>query len=370
MRYLVIYGTRPEAIKLAPLLAALRKKKTVEIIEVNSAQHSDMLSPLFKELALSPNYNLALRRTGQSLAEFTACLKDALIPIYLKTHPDAVLVQGDTATALVAAETAFLESIPVLHIEAGLRSHDLFSPFPEEYCRRVIALTASHHFAPTEDAKENLIREKISPEAITVTGNTGIDHLVSVLDDGFTHPILEQARGKRLILFTAHRRENWGEPLGEALAAMATLLAAHPECLLFYPMHKNPDIREAAQNALRDTENAILSEPLSPYVFSNLLFRADAVFTDSGGIQEEAVALGKPTLVLRNRTERGEGVRSGHLTLTPCRYQDVLTAGEALLASLANTAPPPSTLYGTGNASTIIANLLADENFLKNFKQI
>ena len=367
MRYLTLYGTRPEAIKLSPVIRLMRKKK-MDVVEVFTAQHSDMLSGALPALFLSPGYNLAARRKGQSLAELKATLSDLLPSVFEKALPDAVIVHGDTVTALAGAETAFLMKLPVIHIEAGLRSHDLFAPFPEEYCRRAIALMASYHFAPTEAAKDNLLREGIPEQRITVTGNTGIDALFSAVRKNFSHPLLEKAKGKRLFLLTLHRRENWGEPMEEALTAVKDALSERDGILILYPVHKNPAIRALVGQVFHDSPNILLTEPLEAEIFQNLLARAEGVITDSGGIQEEAVALGKNALVLREKTERSEGVLSGHLTLIPCRYTPVKIALTALFDRPNRVPSAPSFLYGNGSAAQSIVSLLQDENFQKFLK--
>lgn len=361
MHIAVVLGTRPEAVKLCPVIGAL-EKKGFRVTVVSTGQHREMLTAALDAFSVRPQYNLALMRKGQTISEVTAAILEGLSPLLAKLSPDMVLVQGDTATAFAAAFSAFSLSIPVGHIEAGLRSFDMGSPFPEEFNRRAITLMASLHFAPTKRAKENLLREGFDGARVFVTGNTGIDALKTTVRMGYRHGILDALVGKRMVLLTAHRRESLDGDMEKAFLGIRTVLLRHPKVALVYPMHKNPKVRKIAKAVFEGLDNAYLIEPLELVDFHNFLAESYLVITDSGGVQEEAPYFGKPVLVIRNTTERQEGVEAGVLSLVGCESGDVERAFEELLdyparyAAMSNGVSP----FGDGNASERIAAILGD----------
>lgn len=362
-KILAVFGTRPEAIKICPLVKELQKREGFEVRVCVTAQHRAMLDSVLSAFGVTPDADLDLMRQGQTLSELTARILCGLSEI-LKSRPDAVLVHGDTTTAFAASLACFYEKIPVCHVEAGLRTHDLSAPFPEEFNRRAVALTARLHFAPTEGARRNLLDEGIPRERVFVTGNTVIDALSTTVRENFTHPVLDWANGDRLILLTAHRRENIGEPMRNIFRAVRRVTEERQGLKAVYPMHKNPAVRSIAESALADCGKILLTEPIEVFDCHNLMARSFLILTDSGGIQEEAPSLGVPVLVTRNTTERPEGVDAGVLRLVGTEEEKIYSELCRLLddkgeyASMARAVNP----YGDGKSSVRIADIL--EKFL------
>jgi UDP-N-acetylglucosamine 2-epimerase (non-hydrolysing) len=323
IRVLSIFGTRPEAVKMAPVIQALQNNPTIESMVCVTAQHREMLDQVLDLFAITPNHDLNLMRPDQSLANLTAEIFTNLDPVLAEENPDWVLVQGDTTTVMAASLASFYRGIKVGHVEAGLRTGDRRQPFPEEINRRVTSVAADLHFAPTEFSRANLLREGIPDWRISVTGNTVIDALQQIVDTETPLQVEKWLRewgiavdGKRLILVTAHRRENFGEPIRQICAALKALALTHEQDLhLVYPVHLNPNIQKPVHELLGDVPGISLIDPVDYLSLVHLMKHAHLVLTDSGGIQEEASGLGKPTLVLREVTERPEGVQAGVLKL-------------------------------------------------------
>lgn len=358
-KILTVFGTRPEAIKMCPLVLKL-KEKGFPVSVCVTGQHRQMLDAVLKSFGITPDFDLDVMRKGQTLCDITERILRGMTELLSGISPDIVLVHGDTSSAFAAALACFYLGIPIGHIEAGLRSGDMLSPFPEEFNRRAVSLMARYHFAPTERARENLLGEGVSEKNIFVTGNTVIDALKMTVKESFSHPIIDFAGGRRLVIFTAHRRESLGEGMENMLSALKKLSEGFADIAFFFPMHKNPKVREIAVKTLSDRKNVLLAEPPDAFDFHNLLARCYLVLTDSGGIQEEACALGKPTLVMRSVTERGEGIESGGLMLVGRDGDKIFSKASRLLTDFAaynamKNAPCP---YGDGTACEKIAEIL------------
>lgn len=358
-KILVAFGTRPEAIKMCPLVKEL-KGRGVETIVCVSGQHRQMLDQVLKAFAVVPDYDLSIMQEGQTLADITSRVLLRMGSVLDGTKPDVVLVHGDTTTSFAAALAAFYRQIPVGHVEAGLRTWNLASPFPEEFNRQAVDVLSEYYFAPTETSKQNLLDEGKSEDRIYVTGNTAIDALKTTVKEEYTHPELDWANGFRLILVTAHRRENLGDPMRNMFAAIRSIVEEHPDVKALYPIHMNPLVREIAAEQLGGCDRIKLIEPLDVLDFHNFLARAHLVLTDSGGIQEEAPSLGKPVLVMRDTTERPEGVEAGTLRLVGTSKEGIYLNCKELLNDehayeLMSRASNP---YGDGNASAAIADVL------------
>ena len=353
---LVVFGTRPEAIKMCPLILELYRRKAFRVTVAVTGQHREMLAGVLASFGIRPQYNLAIMRKGQTLAEVTTAVLEGVFDILGQRRFDCVLVHGDTSTAFAASLAAFYAKVPVAHIEAGLRTYDKHAPFPEEFNRRTIALIADYHFAPTVWARENLIKEGVLEECVFVTGNTGIDALRYGVQSSSEEPF----ESKRLLLLTAHRRENLGEGMRSAFCGIKRALLAHPDVCLIYPMHKNPKVREVAKEVFDRCDQAILTDPMDYSDFCRLLSACYLVLTDSGGIQEEAPYFGKPVLVLRDKTERPEGVAAGVLRLVGCEEEQVFNAlcefldREESYRAVSHAESP----FGDGHASERIADVL------------
>ena len=359
-KILAVFGTRPEAIKMCPVVRELRKRAGVQVLVCLSGQHRQMLDSVMERFGIKADFDLGVMREGQTLFDLTQSILSNVRSVLESAKPDVVLVHGDTATAHAAALAAFYMKIPVGHIEAGLRTYDASAPYPEEFFRRAISVMAKFHFAPTAAAAENLIREGIDNESVFVTGNTIIDALLSNVNEDFRHGILDWAQDSRLVILTAHRRESVGEPLGNMLRAVRRVLDENSGVKVVYPVHLNPEIRRIATQLLSDCEQALLTEPLDVFDFHNILSRSFAVLTDSGGIQEEASFLGKPTLVMRAATERPEGVSGGVLKLVGTREDDIYRCFRQLIADAQfyKKMSVPSEAFGNGGASVKIADIL------------
>lgn len=367
-RVSLIFGTRPEAIKLAPLVRAMRRRPGLEPHVCVTGQHREMLDQVLSALGVQPDCDLALMRPRQGLAELTARTLTACDGYLADACPSLVVVQGDTTTALAAAMAAFYRRIPVAHLEAGLRTGRKDSPFPEEINRQLVARLADYHFAPTEGARQNLLAEGVPAERIHVTGNTGIDALRLALGrvrNGGSHlpPELAAHPDRRWVLVTAHRRENWGRPVEAICRAVATLAEWFPEVGFVWPVHLNPSVREPVRRLLGEAANVLLLDPLGYLAFVATMDRAWLILTDSGGIQEEAPALGKPVLVLRDTTERGEVGACGTARLVGTEEAAIVAEVARLLtdpeayAAMARVARP----YGDGRASNRILDLLVPD---------
>lgn len=369
IKLMTVFGTRPEAIKMCPLVLEMQKYPDfIEPIVAVTAQHREMLDQVLQLFAIKPDYDLNIMTAGQTLYDVTGRALAGLKDVLVEAQPDMVLVHGDTTTTFVGALASFYAQIPVGHVEAGLRTGNKFSPYPEEMNRKLTGAIADIHFAPTSTSKNNLLKENIDPAAIVVTGNTVIDALQTTVkaDYRFTDSGLQKALagGKRLILVTTHRRENLGEPMRHVYQALRKVLENHPDVEAIFPVHKNPKVREIVDEELGKLAQVHLIEPLDYEPFANLMAKVDIVLTDSGGIQEEAPALGKPVLVLRDTTERPEAVDAGTVKLVGTAYDDVLRETSLLLddskyyQSMAEAANP----YGDGRACERIIRKILHEN--------
>ncbi len=357
---MLVFGTRPEAIKMCPLVLELRGRGEARVCVCVTGQHKSMLKQVLDAFLIEPDYDLSIMKEKQTLFEITVNILNKISGVLEKEKPDVVLVHGDTSTAFACALACFYLQIPVGHVEAGLRTHDIYSPYPEEFNRQAIGIIANYHFAPTEKARQNLICEGKNPSTIFVTGNTGIDALKTTVRADYSHELLEWASGSRLILLTAHRRENLGEPMRRIFRAVKRITDAYPDVKVIYPIHLNPLVREIAGSVFAGEERIRLVEPLDVIDFHNFLARAALILTDSGGIQEEAPSLGKPVLVLRKSTERPEGVDSGALLLTGIEEERIYNSVSGLLNdnNLYNRMSNAGNPYGDGEASRRIADIL------------
>jgi UDP-N-acetylglucosamine 2-epimerase (non-hydrolysing) len=361
---MVVFGTRPEAIKMCPLIKELKERKNAQVSVLVTGQHRKMLDQVLNAFEVIPDYDLSIMKEKQTLFEITANILNGIRSILEKERPDLVLVHGDTTTTFATALASFYFQIPVGHVEAGLRTYDIYSPYPEEYNRQAVSIVARYHFAPTEQAKQNLIKEGKDRDNIYVTGNTAIDALKTTIRKDYSHEELTWALGSRMILLTAHRRENIGKPMEGIFHGIKRILEENPDVKVIYPVHLNPLIREIAGSVFQDEERVHLIEPLAVLDFHNILARAYLVLTDSGGIQEEAPSLGKPVLVLRDTTERPEGIKAGTLALVGTKeeaiYQSIrnLLHDKAAYDKMCQAINP----YGDGFASKRIADILLGEN--------
>ena len=357
LRLMTVFGTRPEAIKMCPLVLEMHKyPEYIEPIVAVTAQHREMLDQVLELFRIKPDYDLNIMASGQTLYDITTRALNGLKEVIEDAKPDMVLVHGDTTTTFAGALAAFYAQVPVGHVEAGLRTGNKYSPYPEEMNRKLTGSIADMHFAPTSTSKENLLKENVNPEAIMVTGNTVIDALQTTVKANYEFADAEFnkifARGNRLILMTTHRRENLGEPMRNVYKALRMVLETHADVEAIFPVHKNPKVREIVQEELGGLEKVHLIEPMDYEPFANLMGKVDIVLTDSGGIQEEAPALGKPVLVLRDTTERPEAVDAGTVKLVGTGYEDVLRETNLLLddpahyQKMAEAANP----YGDGKA--------------------
>lgn len=362
LKVMVVFGTRPEAIKMAPLVLELQKHNdSIETITVVTAQHRQMLDQVLETFRIQPNYDLDIMGKNQSLLDITAKILQKFDPIVKQELPDIILVHGDTTTTFVASLVAFYNQVRIGHVEAGLRTFNKYSPFPEEMNRQMTDNLADLYFAPTSESKENLLKENHPESAIIITGNTAIDALKLTVQSDYYHEVLDRLDPlKKLVLVTMHRRENQGQPMRDVFTALREMVDIHEELEVVYPVHLSPAVQEAAKDILSDHERIHLIEPLDVLDFHNLASRSYFIMTDSGGVQEEAPSLGKPVLVLRDTTERPEGVRAGTLKLVgtdPKRVKEAMTAlltNEKLYQEMSQ-APNP---YGDGKASERIVNAI------------
>ena len=358
-----VFGTRPEAIKMCPLIKELKERKNIDLCVCVTAQHREMLDSVLSVFNVKPDYDLNVMKKGQSLYDITTAVLCGIGEILHSLCPDIVLVHGDTSTAYAAALACFYAKIPVAHVETGLRSHDSLEPYPEEFNRRSISMISSYDFAPTEDAKGNLIREGKSPRGIFVTGNTGIDALRFTVQRDYNSKLIEEMKGYKTILLTMHRRENIGEPMRAVFRAVRRVCVEREDIRVIYPMHPNPFVREIAFSELLGSARIYLTEPLDVIDFHNIMARSYFVMSDSGGIQEEAPSLSKPVLVLRKTTERPEGIESGVLRLAGVEEKKVyknmcLLLDSKELYKKMSSAPNP---FGDGYASRKIADIIEND---------
>ena len=364
-KILLVFGTRPEAIKMCPLVLELARRPVFRPVVCVTGQHREMLDQVLECFGVVPDYDLAIMQPGQTLFDITTRILNGLRPILEQEKPDAVLVHGDTSTAFAAGLAAFYLQLPIGHVEAGLRTYNIASPFPEEFNRQAVDAFSHWYFAPTQTARQTLLQENKDPKKIFVTGNTSIDALHQTVRTGYTHPDLDWAKagGARFVLLTAHRRENLGTPMRHIFQGIRRVLDEHPEVRVLYPIHKNPLVRQTAQEVFGDESRLRLIEPLDVLDFHNFMAAADLILTDSGGIQEEAPALGKPVLVLRDTTERPEGVAAGTLQLVGTTEEGVYTAFRTLLDDPAvyHRMSKAANPYGDGTASRQIADILQAE---------
>lgn len=360
---MAVLGTRPEAIKMCPVIIELKKRKNVDLYVCITGQHREMLRSVLDIFGVRADCDLDIMKEGQSLADITKAVLDGISEVLEREMPDIVLVHGDTTTAFAASLACFYKGVPVGHVEAGLRTYDVRSPYPEEFNRRAIDITARYLFAPTRLSAENLLREGADENSIFVTGNTAIDALRLTVREEYSSPITEAAAGKRIILLTAHRRESHGEALRGIFRAVRRIADEFDDVMIVYPVHPNPVVRAAAEEILSGHERIMLTEPLDVIAFHNLMAKSFFIMTDSGGIQEEAPSLGKPVLVLRDVTERPEGVEAGTLRIVGTDEEKVYLACKNLLCNDAeyeemSSAENP---YGDGKASRRIADALLSE---------
>lgn len=363
-KIMAVLGTRPEAIKMCPVIIELKKRKNVDLYVCITGQHREMLRSVLDIFGVRADCDLDIMKEGQSLADITKAVLDGISEVLEREKPDVVLVHGDTTTAFAASLACFYKKIPVGHVEAGLRTYDVYSPYPEEFNRRAIDITARWLFAPTRLSVENLLREGADENSIFVTGNTAIDALRLTVREEYSSPITEAAAGKRIILLTAHRRESHGEALRGIFRAVRRIADEFDDVMIVYPVHPNPVVRTAAEEVLSGHERIMLTEPLDVIAFHNLMAKSFFIMTDSGGIQEEAPSLGKPVLVLRDVTERPEGVEAGTLRIAGTDEEKVYLACKNLLCNDAEYAEMSSAEnpYGDGKASKRIADILLSES--------
>lgn len=359
---MIVFGTRPEAIKMCPLIEELKKSSKFETIVCVTGQHREMLQQVLDVFSIVPDYDLDIMKEGQTLYSITTTILDKIKPILETERPDIVLVHGDTTTTFATSLAAFYSSTKIGHVEAGLRTYNLQSPFPEEFNRQAVSIVSDFNFAPTEQAKRNLLQESKKEATIFVTGNTAIDALRTTITESYTHPILEWVGDSKLILLTAHRRENLGVPMENMFRAVKRVLAEHNDVKILYPIHKNPKVREIAHKIFGNENRIKLIEPLEVIDFHNFMKRSYMILTDSGGVQEEAPSLGKPVLVMRDSTERPEGVESGTLKLVGTKEETIYNEFTTLLTdqNLYNQMSKASNPYGDGFASARIVQILED----------
>ncbi len=360
---MLVFGTRPEAIKMCPLVNELKKRDSIKTVVCVTGQHREMLTQVLEAFGVVPDYDLSVMKQKQTLFDITTLILERIKTVLEEVNPDVVLVHGDTSTTFVTALACFYMQIPVGHVEAGLRTYNIYSPYPEEFNRQAVGIISKYNFAPTELSKNNLLKEGKEPSTIYVTGNTAIDALKTTVRDDYSHPELEWAKDSRLIIITAHRRENLGEPMHNMFRAIRRIMDEHEDVKAIYPIHMNPLVREAAEQELGGCDRIHIIEPLEVLDFHNFLSRSYMILTDSGGIQEEAPSLGKPVLVMRDTTERPEGLKAGTLKLVGTDEEVIYNNFKELLENsdayqkMSNASNP----YGDGFACKRIADILESE---------
>lgn len=357
---MLVFGTRPEAIKMCPLVNELKSRKNLNTVVCVTGQHRQMLDQVLNAFNVEPDYDLSIMKDKQTLFDVTINILERIKVVLEEVKPDVVLVHGDTSTTFVTALACFYLQIPVGHVEAGLRTYNIYSPYPEEFNRQAVGIVSQYNFAPTEKSKQNLLNEGKQAQTIYVTGNTAIDALKTTVREDYSHPELEWASDSRLIIITAHRRENLGEPMHNMFRAIRRIMDEHPDVKAIYPIHMNPVVRKAADEELRGCDRIRIIEPLEVLDFHNFLARSYMILTDSGGIQEEAPSLGKPVLVMRDTTERPEGIAAGTLKLVGTDESVIYENFKLLLEdkdaydAMAKASNP----YGDGFACKRIADIL------------
>lgn len=361
-KIMVVFGTRPEAIKMCPLVKELKTRDKLDTVVCVTGQHREMLDQVLKVFKVVPDYDLSIMREKQTLFDVTISILGKMKKVLEEVKPDVVLVHGDTSTTFVTALACFYLQIPVGHVEAGLRTYNIYSPYPEEFNRQAVGIVAKYNFSPTDISKENLLKEGKDPSIIYITGNTAIDALKTTVRGDYSHEQLEWASDSRLIMITAHRRENLGEPMRNMFKAIKRIVNEYPDIKVIYPIHMNPIVREAANEILGDCDRIRIIEPLEVLDFHNFLSRSYLILTDSGGIQEEAPSLGKPVLVMRDTTERPEGITAGTLKLVGTEEEIIYKTFKLLLENkeeyehMSHASNP----YGDGFASKRIADILEE----------
>lgn len=357
---ILVFGTRPEAIKMCPLVNELKRRKAVNTIVCVTGQHRQMLDQVLETFEVVPDYDLTIMKDKQTLFDITTNILNKIKEVLEKEKPDVVLVHGDTSTTFVTALACFYLQIPVGHVEAGLRTYDTSSPYPEEFNRQAVSIISQYNFAPTVKSKENLVNEGKKESAIWITGNTVIDALKTTIREDYSHPELEWAKGSRLIFITAHRRENLGKPMHNMFRAIRRVIEEYPDVKALYPIHMNPIVRQIADKELGGLDRIHICEPVEVFDCHNLMARSYMILTDSGGIQEEAPSLGKPVLVMRNTTERPEGISAGTLKLVGTdeemiyqNFKELLENKEAYVEMAKANNP-----YGDGHACERIADII------------
>lgn len=366
-KVMLVFGTRPEAIKMCPLVNELKSRENIQTVVCVTGQHRQMLERVLETFSVVPDYDLSIMKERQTLFDITANILLRIREVLETERPDVVLVHGDTSTTFATALACFYMQIDVGHVEAGLRTNNIYSPFPEEFNRQAVGIVSRYNFSPTEMARDNLLREGKDPSGIYVTGNTAIDALKTTVREDYVHPELEWAADSRLIMITAHRRENLGEPMRNMFRAIRRVCDEHPDVKAIYPIHMNPAVREIANEILGGEERIRIIEPLDVLDFHNFMARCHMILTDSGGIQEEAPSLGKPVLVMRDTTERPEGIAAGTLKLVGTEEESIYNSFKELLEDPAvyhamSTASNP---YGDGNACKRIADILEKEGTVR-----
>lgn len=357
---MLVFGTRPEAIKMCPLVNELKTRKGIKTIVCVTGQHRQMLDQVLEVFNVVPDYDLSIMKDRQTLFDVTTNILNKIGDVLDEVKPDVVLVHGDTSTTFVTALACYYKQIPVGHVEAGLRTYDIYSPYPEEFNRQAVGIIAKYNFAPTERSANNLIKEGKDPKSIYITGNTAIDALQTTVRSDFKHEVLDWAKDSRLIVITAHRRENLGEPMHHMFRAIRRIMDEHPDVKAVYPIHMNPVVRQTADEELSGSDRIRIIEPMEVLDFHNLLANSYMILTDSGGIQEEAPSLGKPVLVMRDTTERPEGIIAGTLKLVGTDEEIIYKNFKELLENeesynkMAHAANP----YGDGKTCKRIADIL------------
>ena len=364
-KILVVFGTRPEAIKMCPLVNELKTRAGLSTVVCVTGQHREMLDQVLSAFDVVPDYDLAIMKKSQTLFDITVSILEGIREVLVQEQPDVVLVHGDTTTTFATSLACYYLQIPVGHVEAGLRTHNIYSPYPEEFNRQATGIIARYHFAPTRLAAENLIAEGKNPETIYTTGNTVIDAMRHTVQADYTHPELDWVGDHRMILITAHRRENYGEPMRHMFRAIKRVLREHPDCKAVYPIHMSPTVRQIADEELADCKQMHMIEPLDVFDCHNFEARCYLCLTDSGGIQEECPSYGKPVLVMRDTTERPEGVAAGTLRLVGTDKEVIyrnfteLLDEPAAYEKMAHACNP----YGDGNACARIADILEGKTY-------
>lgn len=367
IKVMSIFGTRPEAIKMAPLVKELEKRNEIESIVCVTAQHRQMLDQVLETFDINPKYDLNIMKSGQTLSDITTNVLLGMETIMKSEKPDIILVHGDTTTTFAGALAAFYNQIKIGHIEAGLRTWDKYSPFPEEMNRQMVDCMTDFYFAPTDLSKENLLKEGKNEDKIFVTGNTAIDAMKTTVNENYHHEVLDWVGNSRMILLTAHRRENLGEPMYHIFRAVKRIIDEFPDVKVVFPIHLNPKVREIANEILGNCERIKMIEPLEVFDFHNFQNKAYIILSDSGGIQEEAPSLGKPVLVLRDTTERPEGIKAGTLKLAGTDENKIYELTKELLTNeeVYNSMSYASNPYGDGHASEKITDIIIKKLSLK-----